>query len=187
MTHGKKAASIDHKEYYGALGSTNLLRTYLLYYVRKHNLTPFRYAPNIYNSVGWDNFELEMHNLDSKDTIAAKASRGEVEKTYIDPVAYKELGQILQKMRDHHIKVIAYYSPVPYPLYQLNKPNYVVYEKRIDSLFKPDDILLNLNEEKYRGYNEDYKSFIDHGHLSSQGQSFVLHVLDSALQANFKR
>ena len=70
--HGRKSATINPKEFYGALGYTNLLRTYLLYFVRTHNLAPFKYARDTYNTAGWDNFELEMHNLDAKDTIARR-------------------------------------------------------------------------------------------------------------------
>lgn len=187
MNHGKKAASIDRKEYYGALGSTNLLRTYLLYFVRKYNLAPYRYAQNIYNTVGWDNFELEMEGLDAKDTIAAKVARHDIDKTAIDSVALQELGQTLVKLRQKHVKVIAYFSPVPYQLYQLGKSDYHNYETKISSLFTPDDILINLNADQYKQTNADYHTFIDHGHLSGNGQAFVLHVLDSTLKATFDR
>ena len=179
--HGKKSASIDPKEYYGALGSTNLLKTYLLYAVRTRNLAPHRYAPNIYNSVGWNNFELEMTNLNAQKAIEEKVAIKDYGSTEIDTVAYRELGNTIQKLRTHHIKVIGYFSPVPYQLYQLGKSDYEKFEQRISSLFNDQDILLNLNNEAYKGVNEDYNSFIDHGHLSGKGQAFVLNTLDSTL------
>jgi hypothetical protein len=185
--HGKKSASIDPKEYYGAFGSTNLLRTYLLYFVRKYNLAPGRYAQHIYNTEGWDNFELEMKGLDAKDSIERRVALKEIDSTAIDPVAYKELGNTLEKLRKNNIKVIGYFSPVPYELYQLGKLNYDVYENKISSLFKAGDILINLNDEKYKETNSDYNTFIDHGHLSANGQAFVLHILDSTLNETFKR
>jgi hypothetical protein len=185
--HGKKAASIDPKEYYGALGSTNLLRTYLLYFVRKYNLAPGRYAQHIYNTEGWDNFELEMPNPPSKEIIDKRAAARLFDSTKVDSIALLDLNSALQTLRKNNIKVIGYFSPVPYKLYQLNKPNYLVYENKMKQLFNDSDILLNLNDEKYKAVNSDYNSFIDHGHLSANGQAFVLSVLDSTLNATFKR
>jgi len=180
--HGRKSATIDPKEYYGALGSTNLLRTYLLYFVRKYNLAPSRYAQNIHNTSGWDNFALEMHNMDAKDTIISRAKRMEFDSTKIDHIAYNELRQTIEKLRANNIKVIGYFTPIPYQLYQLDFDANHKFVDSISTLFNDKDILINMNDEKYKTINEDYNSFIDHGHLSAQGQSFVLHVLDSTLK-----
>ncbi|MEP6675437.1 MAG: hypothetical protein ABJA78_09785 [Ferruginibacter sp.] len=182
--HGKKSASIDPKEYYGALGSTNLLKTYLLYAVRKYNIAPHRYAPHIYNAVGWNNFELEMQNLNSKKAIEEKVAIKDYGSTDIDTIAYAQLGHTIEKLRKNNIKVIGYFSPVPYQLYQLGKTDYEKFEARISSLFNDQDILMNLNDEKYKAVNDDYNTFIDHGHLSAKGQAFVLDVLDSTLKKN---
>lgn len=179
--HGKKSANIDPKEYYGALGSTNLLKTYVLYAVRTYNLAPKRYAPNIHNTVGWDNFELETPNINPKKSIDEKVALKNYENTHIDSIAYGELESTLQKLRKNNIKVIGYFSPVPYKLYQLGKADYQTFENKISLLFNNNDILINLNEEKYKAINDDYNTFIDHGHLSAQGQSFVLGILDSTL------
>ncbi|SRR5579871_92691 len=180
--HGNKSANINPKEYYGALGSTNLLRTYLLYFIRKYNLAPYRYAQNISNANGWNNFELEMHNIDPKDSIEQRAIRKEFDSTRIDPVAYEELKNTIIKFRQHDIKVIAYFTPVPYQLYQLNIDNNNKFVDSISALFGKNDVLLNFNDEKYKFLNDDYNSFIDHGHLSASGQKVVLQVLDSALE-----
>lgn len=185
--HGRKSAHIDPKEYWGALGSTNLLKTYLLYGIRKYDLAPGRYAPQIYNSDGWNNFELEMHNLNAKDSIERRVRDKVIDTISIDPVAYEELDFILKKFRSHNIQVIGYYSPVPYGIYQLDIEAYKDFEKRIGALFSGNDILLNLNEEKYKAINSDYGMFIDHGHLSHKGQDFVLQQLDSILHKLYKK
>lgn len=185
--HGKKAATIDPIEYYGAFGSTNLLKTYLLYFVRKYNLAPNRYSPNTHNVVGWDNFELEMNNLSAKDTILAKAARNDFDHAIIDTVAYRELGQTLEKLRSKNIQVIGYYTPVPYQLYTLGKDEYHDFENQVNKFFTPKDVLINLNDEKYKAANEDFSMFIDHGHLSAKGQFYVLHSLDSTLRQLYKK
>ncbi len=184
--HGKKSSSIDPREYYGALGSTNLLKTYLLYEVRKHNIAPNRYAPNLHNSVGWNNFELEMPNLNSKKAIEQKVIGKDYGHVDIDSIAFVELDNTIKKLRANNIKVIGYFSPVPYDLYQIGKPFYQNFENKVGGLFNEKDILLNLNDEKYSAENKDYDIFIDHGHLSAKGQSFVLNILDSTLKSIYK-
>ncbi|MFZ1529697.1 MAG: hypothetical protein WAT19_13155 [Ferruginibacter sp.] len=180
--HGRKSANIDPKEYYGALGSTNLLKTYLLYAVRKYNWAPGRYAANVYNTAGWNNFELEMKNLHARDTIEKRAALKIKDTISIDTVAYRELDYILKRLRSNNIKVIGYYSPVPYKLYEVDKAAYLDFEKEIGKLFNDQDVLLNLNDEKYKAENDDYNNFIDHGHLSANGQKFVLNELGSVLK-----
>ncbi|HTF81190.1 MAG TPA: hypothetical protein VL947_05685, partial [Cytophagales bacterium] len=161
--HGKKSANIDPKEYYGALGSTNLIKTYLLYLVRKYNLSPKRYAPNLHNTVGWDNFELETPNINPKKAIDEKVAQKNYENTRIDSVAYLELDAALKNLRKHNIKVFGYFSPVPYKLYQLGKADYQKFENKITALFTPDDVLLNLNDERYKEVTDAYDTYIDHG------------------------
>ncbi|MDJ1484271.1 hypothetical protein QNI16_27485 [Cytophagaceae bacterium YF14B1] len=184
--HGRKSANITTEEYYGALGSTNLLKTYLLYFVRNNNIAPHRYAPDLHNTVGWNNFEKETHNIDSKRSIEEKAAKRQYEKTEIDPVAYKELNTTLIKLRHKNIKIIGYFSPVPYKLYQLGKSDYHKFENDISALFTKNDVLINLNEDQYKDITNDYNTFIDHGHLSANGQRFVLSVLERELKQLFR-
>jgi hypothetical protein len=180
--HGKKSANITSEEYYGALGSTNLLKTYLLYFVRRYNVAPNRYAPDIHNTVGWNNFERETHNIDPQRAIREKIAKRQHERTEIDPIAYKELNQTLIKLRQKNIKIIGYFSPVPYQLYQLGKTDYQKFEQDIKALFTSTDVIINLNQNQYKSVTDDYKTFIDHGHLSAQGQQFVLSILEEELK-----
>lgn len=182
--YGKKSANIDPKEYWGALGSTNLMKTYLLSFVRKKNLLPGKYAPNIYNTYGWNNFELEMRNLDPEKAIQEKIKTKSPESTDIHPQAYIQLDSTLRTLRAHHVKVIGYFSPVPYELRKIGAVGYDKFEAQIAALFDDRDILLNLNDEKYKAVTSDYKSYIDHGHLSAQGQAFVLGELQKVLTTN---
>lgn len=185
--HGRKSANIDPKEYYGALGSTNLLKTYLLYFVRKYNWAPLRYNPHVNNTSGWNNFELEMQNLNAKDSIEKRAALRVKDDISIDSVAYTELDYILKRLRSKNIQVIGYFSPVPYKLYEVDKEAYLDFEKKIGLLFNQKDVLLNLNDKKYKNKNDDYDIFIDHGHLSAKGQQFVLSELDSVLHVLYPK
>ncbi|PZR12585.1 MAG: hypothetical protein DI539_19895 [Flavobacterium psychrophilum] len=181
---GKKNVTINPKEYAGALGSTNLSKTYLMYFIRKYNLLPNSYAPDIIDENGWNNFELEMKDLHPEKIIEQKARLRQFEKTEINEEAYKELRTVLEELRTRHIKVVGYFSPVPYQLYSIGSDKYHSFETKIRKLFTTDDIVLNLNEEKYWPVTSDYRYFIDHGHLSASGQDFVLREIQNSLSKN---
>ncbi len=178
---GKKSATIDPKEYYGALGSTNLLKTYLMFFVRKYNLLPDTYAQKIIDENGWNNFELEMNNLNSKKSIEEKVRRKQFEETAIDPNSFAEFSLVLDELRIKNIMILAYYSPIPYPIYSLGKGKYSQFETKMQTLFTTKDIVINLNDKKYKSVTSDYNTFIDHGHLSASGQAFVLKEIESKL------
>jgi hypothetical protein len=180
--YGKKSATIDPKEYYGALGSTNLLKTYLMYFIRNYKLLPDRHAPELINEDGWNNFELEMKNLDARRSIEEKVKLKHYEETKIDPRSYEELKEVLQELRRKNIRIVAYFSPVPYQIYSIGRKDYASFENKMKALFTEDDILVNLNDEKYQQVTSDYSNFIDHGHLSAAGQAFVLNELRTQLQ-----
>ncbi len=178
---GKKSATIDPKEYIGALGSVNLLKTYGMLCVRKFNLFPQRFAPDLIDANGWNNFELEMRDLNSKQAIDEKVRLKKHEETKIDPRSYEELAQVIRELRAKNIQVVAYFSPVPYSIYSIGKEKYGQFELAMGKLFIEKDILINLNEERYQSITSDYTTFIDHGHLSATGQAFVLREIQSRL------
>lgn len=183
---GKKSAAIDPKEFYGALGSTNLLRTYIMYLVRENKMLPGRYAPDLINADGWNNFALEMKDLDSKKAIEEKVRLNAFENTAIEPRAYEELREVVNTLRSNNVKIFAYFSPIPRQIYRLGQTEYGKFESRMLELFASDDIILNLNDEKYADITSDHKYYIDHGHLSAEGQEFVITEINNRLEEHLK-
>ncbi len=178
---GKKSATIDPKEYFGALGSVNLVKTYGMFCVRDFNLFPNRFAPSLIDVNGRNDFELEMKNVDSKKAIEEKVRLKKHEGTDINPQSYEELRQVIAELRAKDIKIVAYFSPIPYSIFSIGRNKYTEFESKMSKLFNEDDILINLNEERYKPVTSDYNTFIDHGHLSASGQAFVLSEIQSRL------
>jgi hypothetical protein len=179
---GKKSASIDPKEYYGALGSTNLLKTYLMYAVRHYELLPNKYAKDIITQNGWNNFGLEMKGLDANKIIAEKIEQRRYEAPKFDNRAYEELRGVIEKLKSKDVKIVAYFTPIPYPLYSIGRKDYEFFEEHMKKLFSKEDIVINLNSEKYKTTTSDYSIFIDHGHLSASGQKFVLDEINAHIE-----
>ncbi|WP_017732438.1 hypothetical protein [Nafulsella turpanensis] len=182
--HGRKTAMIDPKEYYGALGSTSLLKAYILKYIREWELLPEEYPKEYINDYGFNNFNLVLDKGKAREMIEEEAAKGE-EEIYIDPLALQELKETLRYLRENDIKIIAYFSPLPYQVLSANKDNYREYQEVMASLLTPRDILLDLNDEEYQEITSDYELFIDHGHLSEKGQVFVLNKLRNVLREEF--
>ena len=179
--HGKKSARIDPKEVYGALGSTNLIKTYLFKVIRDNELLPGKFPPDATNAYGFNNFNPELAKGDAREKILEKVRLKSAESTYIDPVAEKELGETITYLRQRQIRIIAYFSPVPHQILSINHQNYKAYQDRMRQLFSSEDILLDLNHERYQAITADFDTYIDHGHLSKKGRDFVLGELRQAL------
>ncbi len=184
--HGKKSAMIDPKEYYGALGSTNLLKTYLFRFIREYEVMPNRFPKDVINDYGFNNFNLEMKEKNPKAKILEKVKTNAAETTYIDPIAEKELNETVAYLRANGIKVFAYFSPIPYQILSINRENYSAYQQRISKIFNHQDILIDLNQEIFKPITSDYNTYIDHGHLSEIGQKFVLEKLNQSLKEHIQ-
>ncbi len=184
--HGKKSAMIDPKEYYGALGSTNLIKTYLFQFIRENELLPNRFPKDVINDYGFNNFNLEMKAHDPAAKIMEKVKSKAAETTYVDPIAEKELGETVSYLRGKNIKVFAYFSPIPYQILEINRSNYRAYQQRMKKLFTSKDILIDLNKEGFKTITSDFNTYIDHGHLSETGQKFVLGKLHQSLKEHIQ-
>ena len=175
--HGKKSARIDPKEVYGALGSTNLIKTYLFKVIRDNALLPGQFPRDATNGYGFNNFNLELDKGDAREKILEKVKSKAAESTFVDPMAEKELGETIDFLRQHEVRVIAYFSPVPHQILSINRQNYEAYQERMKRLFSAEDVILDLNHDRYEAITSDFNTYIDHGHLSEKGQDFVLNEL----------
>lgn len=179
--YGKKSALIDPKQYYSALGSTSLLKTYFFKFVRANNIFPEKFKKVYITPYGYYDYSDEFDDGNSKEKILNMVKNKQQESMYVDPRALQELDELLKFARSNEVAIIGYFSPIPYQILEINRVAYEGYQDKIYSLFQNDDIVINLNDEKYREITSDYNTFIDHGHLSEKGQSFVLDHLEKAL------
>lgn len=184
---GKKSATIDPKEYFGALGSVNLIKTYTMFAVRNSNLFQAKFSPVMTDENGWNRFELEMKEINPKKAIEEKVDSNFIEQTKIDSEAYLELKEVINELKKNNVKVIAYFTCKPHSIYLVGKKHYNRFEREMLQLFDSNDLVMNLNDEKYKSVTSDYASFVDHGHLSAKGQTFVLKAIDSLINTDNHR
>ncbi len=93
---------------------------------------------------------------------------------HIDPVAYKELGQVIDNAHGKGIKVLAYHYPVYTGIFNRYIPGvWEKYKIEIEKLFNSEDLIWDMNSAEYQIINSEIKNYSD-GHLSDQGAALVL-------------
>lgn len=178
---GKKSSAIDKKQYYSGLGSITLFKAYLYKFIRERQILPTKFDKTYINSFGYYDFDAEFTLEGPEKKIKKMVELGKQEEMHINKDAYNELNTLLNEIRSQNISILGYFSPLPYQIININNEAYTNYQKEILKLFTDSDLILNLNDEKYKNITSDFNTFIDHGHLSKKGQEFVLKELNNAL------
>ncbi len=175
LDHGMKTGMINEREYYGALGSVSLYKAYLLWAVRKFNLAPTKYPPNQFNSFGYNDYGVTLVKMPVEEKIAEQLTQPDAVKTNIDPVAWEEFKGLVNELNEKKVKVITYFHPLPFPIYDKFRDPLQEYQKKMSEFLngKAEIIDFNLDEE----FTKDLSNYIDHGHLSYKGQEYILHQL----------
>lgn len=172
LDHGMKTGMINEKEYYGAFGSVSLYKSYLLWGVRKFNLAPSKYPQNQFNNYGYNDYGVTLVKMPVEEKIAEQLTRDDAVKTEIDPVAWEEFKTLVNELNEKKVKVITYFHPLPYPIYNKFRAPLDQYKKTMtDFLNGKAEIIDFTNDE---GFTKDLSNYIDHGHLSYKGQEYVL-------------
>ncbi len=174
VDHGMKTKSINRKQYYGALGSVGLYKTYAFALVRNFNLMPAKFPKEQFNDYGYNNYNdfLKVKSVENK--INDQLKRPDAIKTSIDSVAWVEFNQVIQECVSKQIKIVAYFHPLPFPLYDKFRNSLSIYKDVVEGALKGNATILDFNEAKYEFFTKDLSNYIDHGHLSEKGQTFLL-------------
>lgn len=172
--HGKKTSNIGLSDYWGALGSLETLKLY----INK------QYDTKI-NEFGFYDFNQEKMALDPKKEFEVRSKKPE-QKIYIDPIAFDELRQVIANLRKHNVKILGYFYPRPNYKESGYKDAYKIYQAKICTLFNSSDYVWDFNTESYLAFRKDFNNYSDGGHLSYQGASVVLSVIEAKLNEFIK-
>lgn len=176
MNSGMKTGMMHEKEVQGALGSTGLLKTYMLQFLREKELAPTKFPKDVIHANGFNNYNLEMKHSNPEEFIAEKLNEGDFEVS-VDQQAVEDLRSMLQNMVVNDVKPIVYFSPVPKVLYERYYDEYQKFYNALDQALMTDISFIDFNEGEYEHFTSDYSNYIDHGHLSPKGAAFVINEL----------
>jgi hypothetical protein len=178
--HGMKTGMISEKEYYGALGSVSLYKSYLLWMVRKLNLAPTKYPSKQFNSYGYNDYGVTLVNMPVEKKIEEQLSREDAIKAEIDPIAFDELKTLVNDFNNNKIQVITYFHPLPFPIYDKFRAPLSQYQQTMTEFLKDKATIIDFNSPQYEFFTKDLSNYIDHGHLSYKGQEFILNNIFSS-------
>jgi hypothetical protein len=173
-SHGLSADEMNRSEYWGALGSTSLLRAYKTWWstVRHHE------------DPDWDAVGTELGQ--SPDGVKPlnpvlrriMTSEGEV---HIDPVAFGEYRAMVDELHALGVKVAAVVPPTSAALLEPHRTRLDGYVQRALTLFSPQDLVIDFNGPAYASFRADPANYRDGVHLTRRGAAELIRMLDQAL------
>lgn len=175
LDHGMKTGMINEREYYGALGSVSLYKAYALWMVRKMNLAPSKYPSKQFNSSGYNDYGVTLVKMTVEEKIAEQLTRDDAVKTEIDPVAFEEFKSLINDLNEKKVKVITYFHPLPFPIYDKFRGPLDEYKKTMTGFLEGKATIMDFTNDEQ--FTKDLSNYIDHGHLSYKGQEYILQKL----------
>jgi len=176
-THGRRTAYMQHKDYWTALGSEQLLKEYKNHILaREGHLRPF-----------FDEFGvLDLSNLErNADQMKAVYRRYHRDPIVIDETAFGEYAALVEEARARGARVVAFIPPHFVDVW--NTPDYADFLARMNALFRPDELLIDFNERQYDKFRSNPENFYDGVHIATKSTGFLVSEINARLLGSHPR
>ena len=180
--HDRKTDFMMPRQYWGALGSPQLLTAYISSAAARRGV-----VQNLYDDAGTLHFGGDTSVKTAREkidqtVIDINQGKAAVGNYYIDPVALADLNEVIEIARHHSKRLVIFYPPTPAPVLAACATQYSHYRDTINGLTQPGDIVVDFNGPDYEKFRSDYANFIDGVHLSSTGAKAVMAELSKITQ-----
>jgi hypothetical protein len=170
-SHGRKSGYMTPSEYWGALGSVQLIKEYL---------------EILFVAVGlhrqqFDEFGRNSFESSSRNPRPPKEQNLRLVLS-VDPSAVLEYRQLVDLARERGTKIVAFIPPIEYERYQVNRASYEAYYSRMSAIFRKDEPIIDFNGPEFDALRKNPESFSDGSHLSTTAADLVAHELNTALE-----
>jgi hypothetical protein len=178
--HERKTELMTPRQYWGALGSPQLINAYA-------SLIAIRsgYVPQNYDDHGTLHYESPSEER-ARQSISATVK--EIQKGtatvgdyHVDPIALTELKRMLEAARDHSERVVVFHPPIPAAVLAVRSAEYAQYRETVNQLLRPTDTVIDFNSPEYAEMRASNANFIDAVHLSQTGARAVVSELERAV------
>ena len=183
LDHAQKTGLMNPREYWGALGSPQLLTVYLSELAVRRGIARSEYDGfGVLREGANPNIATVRRNIDK---AVAEIERGQasVGNYAIDGVALAELDRMLSLARSRSERMLVFYPPVPAPVLAIRSAAYARYRDTVRSLLRPGDAVVDFNETSYSELRNDLRNFQDAVHLSESGAALVMSELSRTVVA----
>jgi hypothetical protein len=169
--HGRKTAYMQPRDYWTALGSTQLLREYLNRILAR--LGRRKAIDNEFGVADYSGLEQDVDPLKVDYRLSHR------EELVLDETAGAEYAALLDEARAHGARIVAFIPPHYSGVW--NGPDYAAFLARMNRLFHPDEKIIDFNETKYEKFRNIRENFYDGVHISGKGADFLISELNSRL------
>jgi hypothetical protein len=169
--HGRKTAYMQPRDYWTALGSTQLLREYLNRILAR--LGRRKAIDNEFGVADYSGLEQDVDPLKVDYRLSHR------EELVLDETAVAEYAALLDEARAHGARIVAFIPPHYSGVW--NGPDYAAFLARMNRLFHPDEKIIDFNETKYEKFRNIRENFYDGVHISGKGADFLISELNSRL------
>jgi len=180
--HDSKTDLITPKQYWGALGSPQLMTSYIS---RLANLLGVAQAK--YDEYGALHSGPEPDGDTVRRTIdqtlaGIKMGTERIGNYHIDPIALAELRDIIIVARNQSQQLVIFYPPMPAQVRAVCSADFAHYRETISSLLDSEDVVVDFNDSKYESLRDDPQNFTDAVHLSRTGATLVMVELKKVVE-----
>jgi hypothetical protein len=177
---GKRTSRMVLNEYWGSLGSISTLDFYRRKFLIRNGM-----LYDYFDEYGRYNYNLRKAGRDSKMLIRqSAASIKDNEIININDRAYIGLDTLLKRLRSKGTIIFAFYHPIPQYYFVLYEKNFRSYQKKINALFDPTDVLWDYNTGEFVDFRKDHTNYCDEIHLSQKGIDFITRHINTKLSSH---
>lgn len=178
-----KTDFMSTREYWGALASPQLINAYVSRMAVQHGIVRLGYdqygTEQPIGDVGPDTVRKRIEET-LQDLEKGTAAVGNYS---IDPVAFQQLGEVIQLARRGSDRVVIMYPPLPQPILRACSKQLAAYQQKIARLVAPTDLVVDFNSPAYESFRSDPRNFVDAVHLSKVGAKIIMSDLSEAVIA----
>jgi len=183
--HAHRTDLMTQKQYWGALGSPQLVTAYLSRAALRLGLGSSNYDEfgALHFGSGSDTRAVQKHI----DAAVAEIHMGtaRVGNYHIDPVALADLQSVIELGRSHSRQTVIFYPPMPEALLEASSADFSRYRESVSSLLDSNVMVVDFNGPEYASFRANTANFIDAVHLSQPGAEFVISELRRAVDRRY--
>ena len=180
--HDKKTDLITPKQYWGALGSPQLMISYVSRAANRLGIAHGRYDEYGALHSGPDPDGKAVQQRIDHTILGIKLGTERIGNYHVDPIALEELGKVVAIARSRSEQLVIFYPPMPAPIRKICWAEYSNYKQTIGSLLEREDVVVDFNDAPYEYIQNDLRNFTDAVHVSRTGAAVVMAELSKVVR-----
>jgi len=170
-TYGRKSGHMIPQEYWGGLGSIQLLRGYWSRWKIEHG-----YKRKEFNEFGTDNFFTHLPG-------GFAAATQHQPPYFVDARAFQEYRELIERVRASGARIVGVIPPMEMGAWKMAQEALDEYSSKARPLFRPDEPIIDLNVPEMDEFRKNKYNYQDTLHLAPDGASKVMKIIDNKLKA----